>query len=91
MNSEVSIFLGKNIPPARPVILIQHGHALHVSISLIEVARANDVHILCLPAHTTHLLQPLDVGVFKSFKAFSKAYAHCTSPNTLVMLLLMTR
>ena len=31
------------------------------------------VHLLCLPAHTTHILQPLDVGVFKSFKSnFSK-------------------
>ena len=27
------------------------------------------MHILCLPSHTTHLLQPLDVGVFKSFKS----------------------
>ena len=29
----------------------------------------NDVHMLCLPAHRTHILQPLDVGVFKSLKA----------------------
>ena len=28
----------------------------------------NDVHLLCLPSHTTHVLQPLDVGVFSSFK-----------------------
>jgi len=33
------------------------------------MARANDVTLLCLPAHTSHILQPLDVGVFKSFKA----------------------
>ena len=33
----------------------------------------NNIHLLCLPAHTSHILQPLDVGVFKSFKAnFSK-------------------
>ena len=57
------------IPPARPVLLLLDGHASHVSIDVIEVAHANDVHMLCLPAHTTHLLQPLDVGVFKSLKA----------------------
>ena len=45
----------------RPVLLIQDGHASHMSIGLIELARANDVHLLCLPAHTTHILQPLDV------------------------------
>ncbi len=29
---------------------------------------------LCLPAHTSHVFQPLDMGVFKSFKSnFSKA------------------
>ena len=38
------------------------------------MARDNNVHILCLPAHTTHILQPLDVGVFKSLKSnYSKA------------------
>lgn len=44
---------------------------VHISIELIEFARENGVHLLCLPAHTTHILQPLDVGVFKSFKAHS--------------------
>ena len=63
-------FFLDNIPSARPVLLIQDGHASHLSI---ELARANEVHILCLPAHTTHVLQPLE-GVFKSFKSFfSKA------------------
>ena len=58
-------------------MLIQDGHASHMSIKLIELARANDVHLLCIPAHTTHILQPLDVGVFKPLKThFSKA---CTS------------
>ena len=67
-------FFLESIPPARPVLLIEDGHASHISIEVIKLARENDVHLLCLPAHTTHILQPLDVGVFKSFKAhFSKA------------------
>ena len=45
-----------------------------MSINLIELARGNGIYLLCLPAHTTHILQPLDVGVFKSFKShFHKA------------------
>ena len=40
------------------------------------------MHILCLPAHSTHLLQPLDLGVFKSFKvSFSKACSHYLSQH----------
>ena len=75
-------FFLENIPPARPVVLIQDGHASHVSVELIELARANDIHLLCLPAHTSHILQPLDVGVFKSFKAnFSKACAMYIAKN----------
>ena len=58
----------------RPVLLLKDGHASHTTIEVIELARASNVHILCLPAHTTHVLQPLDVGGFKSFKShFSKA------------------
>ncbi len=64
-------FFSRKIPPIRPVLLIQDGHGSHISI---EFARENGIHILCLPAHTTHILQPLDVGVFKS--NFSKACTH---------------
>ena len=67
-------FFVRSIPPARPVLLIVDGHASHVSIEAIEFARSSEVHMLCIPAHTTHILQPLDVGVFKPFKsAYNKA------------------
>ena len=50
------------------MLLIQDGHSSHISLELIEVASKNNIHLLCLPAHTTHVQQPLDVGVFSSFK-----------------------
>ena len=31
---------------------------------MIQLALQNNCHLLCLPPHTTHRLQPLDVGVF---------------------------
>ena len=52
----------------RPVMLLVDGHASHVTMDLIELARDNNVILFCLPPHTTHLLQPLDVSVFKSLK-----------------------
>ena len=66
-------FFLRHIPSTRPILLIQDGHTSHTSIELIDRARENNIHLLCLPPHTTHILQPLDVGVFKSFKSnFSK-------------------
>ena len=32
-----------------------------MSIELIILAYENGLHLLCLPAHTTHILQPFDV------------------------------
>ena len=84
INSQLYVdwFFIQNIPSNRPVLLIQDGHHSHVSIELIELARSNDIHLLCLPAHTSHLLQPLDVGVFKSFKSnFNKACSNYISKN----------
>ena len=53
-----------------------------MSIELIELARANNVYLLCLPSHTTYILQPLDVGVSKSFKSnFSKACSKYLAAN----------
>ena len=75
-------FFVSNIPPSRPALLIMDGHGSHVSIDVIELARANNIHLLCLPSHTTHILQPLDVGVFKSFKLnFSKACTRYLAAN----------
>ena len=40
--------------PARPVLLIQDGHYSHISIELIELAKAHSIHLLCLPPHIYH-------------------------------------
>jgi len=75
----------ENLPPVRPVILIEDGHTSHISISVIEKARESNIYILCLPAHTTHLSQPLDVGVFRSFKEiFRKACHHLCKGGRVV-------
>ena len=47
------------IPPTRPILFIVDGHASHISVEVIEYAQKNQIHMLCLPAHTTHLLQRL--------------------------------
>ena len=55
-------------------MLLVDGHKSHLTIDVIDKCRANNIILFCLPPHTTHALQPLDVAVFKSLKDnFSKA------------------
>eukprot|EP00118_Oscarella_pearsei_P022412 m.259355 g.259355 ORF g.259355 m.259355 type:complete len:338 (+) comp40416_c0_seq13:1120-2133(+) len=52
-----------------PVMLFVDGHSSHIALELVVAARANNVILYNLPPNTTHVLQPLDVGVFSSVKA----------------------
>lgn len=58
----------KQLPENRPVLVIYDGHATHLSVDVIKTAIENQITILKLPPHTSHLLQPLDLSVFKSLK-----------------------
>ena len=67
-------FFIMSIPSARPILLLHDSHSSHISIEVIQKARKNNIHLLCIPAHGTHILQPLDVSVMSSLKLhFSKA------------------
>ncbi|CAC5424039.1 unnamed protein product [Mytilus coruscus] len=57
----------------QPILVIYDGHLSHVSLGVIDWAKANNIILLVLPAHTSHLLQPLDVGCFGPL---SKIYNH---------------
>ena len=45
-------------------MLCVDGHASHITTTAIEYAIQNKIILLCLPSHSTHVLQPLDVGIF---------------------------
>lgn len=49
------------------ILLIYDGHGSHNQWDLIRQACSQGIILLCLPPHTTHKLQPLDVGVFGLF------------------------
>jgi len=48
--------------------LICDGHTPHIGVGLIENARKENVVILKLPPHTRHVLQPMDLSVFRPLK-----------------------
>jgi hypothetical protein len=52
-------------------LLILDGHESHHSVEFEEYCKENKIITLCMPAHASHLLQPLDVGCFGPLK---KAY-----------------
>lgn len=58
----------KHLTKTRPVVLFFDGHYSHISIRLIEISRENNIHLVLLPSNTTHVLQPLDVGVYGPLK-----------------------
>lgn len=51
-----------------PCLLIYDGHSTHIQLKILEKAAEMGVTILKLPSHASHLLQPLDLAVFKSMK-----------------------
>lgn len=51
----------------QPILLILDGHGSHETLEMLEYAHDNNVLLYSLPPHTTHKLQPLDVGVFGPF------------------------
>ena len=44
--------------------MILDGHCSHCTLKFLALAEQHKIIILCLPPHTTHALQPCDVGAF---------------------------
>lgn len=54
-----------------PILLVLDGHNSHTrNVDLINRARDNHVSIVCLPPHSSHKMQPLDVGFLFPLKTF---------------------
>lgn len=49
-------------------LLILDGHQSHVSAEFDAFCQEHKIITLCMPAHASHLLQPLDVGCFAPLK-----------------------
>ena len=47
-----------------PRCLIVDGHSSHIAWRVVQYALDHNIHMICLPSKSTHLLQPLDVGCF---------------------------
>jgi hypothetical protein len=53
-------------------LLILDGHESHHSLEFQDFCKENNIFTLCMLPHSSHLLQPLDIGCFSPLK---KAYS----------------
>jgi hypothetical protein len=54
----------------KPRLLIADGHSSHITGNMISLFIDNNIDLLILPPHCSHMLQPLDVGVFGPMKKY---------------------
>jgi len=47
-----------------PWLSIIDGHSSNLTLEFIKFCFTHEIQLLCFPPHSTHLLQPLDVGIF---------------------------
>ncbi|CAG7722916.1 unnamed protein product [Allacma fusca] len=66
----------------KPILLMIDNHGSHISYEAVRYCRSSFIHILTLPPHTTHKLQPLDVAFFSPLKGYyGRAMTEWTSKN----------
>ena len=60
------VFLTSTVPstPNQRRLLIVDGHGSHVKARFIACCIQNKIDLMVLPAHSSHITQPLDVGIF---------------------------
>ena len=61
----------------QPRLLIINGHGSHIRADFIAYCIENNINLLVMPPYCSHLLQPLDIGVFSAFKR-----AHANETDT---------
>jgi hypothetical protein len=62
----------------KPRVLICDGFGTHKTLKALEFCFENNIILCRLPSHTSHKLQPYDVGVFAPLKA-----AYCDEADSL--------
>lgn len=70
-----------------PIALFVNGHSSHITLSLCEFCKENGIILIALLANSTHVTQPMEVGIIPPLKSLWRK--HCelwekkNSKNTL--------
>ena len=68
----------------KKMLLIFDGYGSHWTYRVLRLFKDNGIVIVSLPSHTSHVLQPLDVGVFRPWK---NAFRSALNNRTVVVQL----
>ncbi|XP_067649044.1 uncharacterized protein [Haliotis asinina] len=58
------------------ILILYDGHKSHISLPLIDWAKEHKIILFTLRAHTSHVLQPLDLGCFGPFERIYNNECH---------------
>ncbi|KAJ8946288.1 hypothetical protein NQ314_008913 [Rhamnusium bicolor] len=59
-----------------PVVLFVDGHSSHLTYFLSEFCSQNGIHLVALHPNATHVIQPMDVAVFRLLKEHWRQAVH---------------
>lgn len=70
---------------ARPVILYIDSHSSHITLHLSKFCSEHGIVLIALHTNATHILQPLDVAVFRTVKAQWQKVCESFCQNSLIV------
>ena len=65
-----------NREPDQHILLLLDGHRSNITIGLLDWAKAHNIILFILPAHTSHVLQPMDEGCYGPFQKIYHDVCH---------------
>ena len=65
-----------NREPGQHILLLLDGHRSNITIGLLYRAKAHNIILFILAAHTSQVLQPMDVGCYGPFQKIYHDVCH---------------
>ncbi|KAI1000311.1 hypothetical protein K3495_g7884 [Podosphaera aphanis] len=64
-----TVFIPAAFSNDRTKLLVLDGHGSHTDLEFMQLCKKHKIHLLFLPAHSSHILQPLDLAPFSVLKS----------------------
>lgn len=75
------IYHTESTPTSKLKVLLLDSHTSHRTPEFTILAAEHNILIYAFPSHLTHILQPLDVGIFQPYKHWHREAVHSAIRN----------